>query len=169
MKYVFFISIFKFQVSNLKTLHQLKSDIQFLKGVGPKRAELLNNELSIFTYEDILQHYPFRYIDRTKFYKLNEINESLPNIQSKGIISNFKEKGGGKKKYLVAEFSDETGSIELIKCSYIIQTADMIFVFMSKKYGIQLSNFFSEYLLPEIRACINHNIFSVNTNQNRTS
>ncbi len=95
-------------------MHQLKNDIQFLKGVGPKRAELLNQELSIFKFEDLLQHFPFRYIDRTKFYKVREIKESLPNIQSKGIISNFKEKGDGRKKYLTAEFSDETGSIELI-------------------------------------------------------
>ena len=95
-------------------MQQLKSDIQFLKGVGPKRAELLSNELGIFTFEDLLYHYPFRYIDRTKFYKIKEINESLPNIQIKGVLSNFREKGGGRKKYLIAEFSDETGSIELI-------------------------------------------------------
>ncbi|MCF6185052.1 MAG: hypothetical protein L3J56_10625, partial [Bacteroidales bacterium] len=48
---------------------QLTDDIQFIKGVGPKRAELLNNELNIFTAKDLLYHFPFRYIDRTKFYK----------------------------------------------------------------------------------------------------
>ena len=95
-------------------MQQLQSDIQFLKGVGPKRAELLNNELNIYTYEDLLLHFPFRYIDRTKFYKVSDITEGLSNIQVKGIISNFREKGGGRKKYLIADFSDVTGSIELI-------------------------------------------------------
>ena len=95
-------------------MQELQSDIQFLKGVGPKRAELLNNELNIFTFSDVLYYYPFRYIDRSKFYKVKDITEELPNIQSKGIISNFQEKGGGNKKYLTAEFSDETGSLELI-------------------------------------------------------
>ncbi len=93
---------------------QLTDDIQFLKGVGPKRAELLNKELNIFTLNDLLHHFPFRYIDRTKFYKIREISENLPNIQARGIISNFKTKGSGRKTYLTAEFSDETGSIELI-------------------------------------------------------
>jgi len=95
-------------------LQQLQNDIQFLKGVGPKRAELLNKELNIFTAKDLLYHFPFRYIDRTKFYKIAEIKDGLPNIQAKGIISNFQTKGSGRKTYLTAEFSDETGTIELI-------------------------------------------------------
>ncbi len=95
-------------------MQELQSDIQFIKGVGPKRAELLNKELNIFTAKDLLYHFPFRYIDRTKFYKVSEIREGLPNIQAKGIISNFQTKGSGRKTYLTAEFSDETGKIELI-------------------------------------------------------
>ncbi len=95
-------------------MQQLQNDIQFLKGVGPKRAELLNKELNIFTAKDLLYHFPFRYIDRTKFYKIAEIKDGLPNIQAKGIISNFQTKGNGRKTYLTAEFSDETGTIELI-------------------------------------------------------
>ncbi len=93
---------------------QLTDDIQFIKGVGPKRAELLNNELNIFTVKDLLYHFPFRYIDRTKFYKIAEINSDFPNIQAKGIISNFQTKGSGRKTYLTADLSDETGTIELI-------------------------------------------------------
>ncbi len=95
-------------------MQELKNDIKFLKGLGPKRAELLNNELNIFTFEDLLNHYPFRYIDRSKFYKVSEIKEGLPNIQAKGIIRNFKTKGSKYKQYLTAEFSDETATIELI-------------------------------------------------------
>ncbi len=93
---------------------QLQHDIQFLKGVGPKRAELLNQELHISTYEHLLMHFPFRYIDRTKFYKIKDVHEGLQNIQIKGIISNFKEKGNTGKKILTAILKDETGSLELI-------------------------------------------------------
>ncbi len=93
---------------------QLTDDIQFIKGVGPKRAELLNNELNIFTAKDLLYHFPFRYIDRTKFYKIAEIKSDFPNVQIKGITSNFQTKGSGRKTYLTADFSDETGTIELI-------------------------------------------------------
>lgn len=95
-------------------MQQLEADIQFLKGVGPKRAELLNKELNIFTGKDLLFHFPFRYIDRTKFYKIADISENLPNIQAKGIITNFQTKGSGRKTYLTADFYDETGKIELI-------------------------------------------------------
>lgn len=95
-------------------MQELLKDIQFLKGVGPKRAELLNKELNIFTAKDLLYHFPFRYIDRTKFYKISEIKEDFPNIQAKGIISNFQTKGSGRKTYLTAEFSDNTGTIELV-------------------------------------------------------
>lgn len=95
-------------------MQELKNDIKFLKGVGPKRAELLNTELNIFTFEDLLNHYPFRYIDRSKFYKVREVNESLQNIQLKGVIRNFKTKGSKYKQVLTADFYDETGTIELI-------------------------------------------------------
>ena len=51
----------------------LKTPVEFLKGVGPQRSDVLKKELGIFNYGDLLKHYPFRYIDRTKFYKLNEV------------------------------------------------------------------------------------------------
>ncbi len=95
-------------------MNELKNDIQFLKGVGPKRAELLNKELNIFTVKDLLYHFPFRYIDRTKFYKIAEIKPDFPNIQTKGIISNFQTKGSGRKTYLTADLSDNTGTIQLV-------------------------------------------------------
>ncbi|NPA45347.1 MAG: ATP-dependent DNA helicase RecG [Chlorobi bacterium] len=95
-------------------MQELQNDIQFLKGLGPKRAELLNKELNIFTFNDLLNHFPFRYIDRSKFYKVKELNEGLQNVQLKGIIRNFQTKGSKYKTYLTAEFSDDTGTIELI-------------------------------------------------------
>ena len=92
----------------------LKQDIKFLPGVGPKRADLLNKELSIFTLEDLLYYFPYKYIDRTKFYRINEIHATLPYIQIKGRILGFKSIGARNKKRLVAGFTDETGVIELV-------------------------------------------------------
>ena len=88
--------------------------IEFLKGVGPQRAVLLNKELNIFKYGDLLQHYPFRYEDRTKFYKVNQIREEQPFIQIVGKFISFQKIGDGRKQRLVGIFGDETGTIELV-------------------------------------------------------
>ena len=61
--------------------------IEFLKGVGPMKAEILRKELGIFTQGDLLHHFPFRYVDRTKFYTVKEANANLPYIQIKGTIT----------------------------------------------------------------------------------
>ena len=88
--------------------------IEFLKGVGPIRAELLNKELQIFTYGDLIQHYPFRYEDRTKFHQICDISVDMAFIQLKGKISHFEMIGQGRIKRLVASFTDGTGEIELV-------------------------------------------------------
>jgi ATP-dependent DNA helicase RecG len=88
--------------------------IEFLKGVGPQRAELLNKELKIFTFGDLIQYYPFRYEDRTLFHSVNEINDEMPFIQLKGKIINKEIIGVGPKRRLVAQFTDGTGLVELI-------------------------------------------------------
>lgn len=90
------------------------TSIEFLKGVGPQKAALINKELSIFTYADLVQHYPFRYEDRTQFYKTSEVHADLPFVQVKGRISGLETIGEGFKKRLVAKFSDEEGTIELV-------------------------------------------------------
>ncbi|HSH53200.1 MAG TPA: ATP-dependent DNA helicase RecG [Bacteroidales bacterium] len=92
----------------------LQQDIKFLTGVGPKRAELLNKELKIFTFEDLLYYFPYKYIDRSKFYQIRDLNPELPHIQLKGKIIGFEQIGGGRKKRLVAYFIDGTGTIELV-------------------------------------------------------
>ncbi len=92
----------------------LKDEIKFLLGVGPKRAELLNKELDVFSFEDLLYYFPYKYIDRTKFYKINEINPQLPYIQLKGKITNFETAGHARKQRLKASFTDGTGTIELV-------------------------------------------------------
>src|SRR5687767_15028424 len=90
------------------------TSIEFLKGVGPQRASLLNKELSIFTFGDLLQHYPFRYEDRTKFYSINEVYDEMPYVQIKGFLKHKELLGTGFKKRLVVHVSDSTGEIELI-------------------------------------------------------
>jgi ATP-dependent DNA helicase RecG len=88
--------------------------IEFLKGVGPQRAALLNKELNVFTFGDLIQHYPFRYEDRTRFYSIKEMNEDLSFVQVKGKIIKKELAGSGFKKRLVAIFSDGAGEMELI-------------------------------------------------------
>jgi ATP-dependent DNA helicase RecG len=88
--------------------------IEYLKGVGPKRAELLKKELNIFTFGDLLNYYPFRYIDKSRFYKISEINNEVSYIQLKGRITSFKQIGQIRTTRLVATFTDNTGSIDLV-------------------------------------------------------
>jgi ATP-dependent DNA helicase RecG len=88
--------------------------IEFLKGVGPQRAALLNKELHIFTYGDFVQHYPFRYEDRTRFYTVKEINADMPYVQLRGRITGKEIVGAGPKKRMVCTLEDETGTLELV-------------------------------------------------------
>ncbi|MFZ6012846.1 MAG: ATP-dependent DNA helicase RecG [Bacteroidota bacterium] len=88
--------------------------VEFLKGVGPQRAALLNKELNIFTFGDLIQHYPFRYEDRTRFYLVKELNDEMPFVQIKGRITRKELIGAGFKKRLVAHFTDGTGEVELV-------------------------------------------------------
>lgn len=89
-------------------------DIKFLPGVGPKKADLLNKELGIRTAEDLLRHYPYKYVDRSRFYYLHEISEDMPFIQVKGQIIRFEKVGEGHTQRLTAIFTDGKGSIELV-------------------------------------------------------
>lgn len=93
----------------------LDNDIKFLSGVGERRAMLLDKELGIRTLGDLLSYYPFRYIDRTKIYKISEIkDDSLSYIQLRGRIDGFAHVGHGAKKRFCAEISDGSGVAELV-------------------------------------------------------
>jgi ATP-dependent DNA helicase RecG len=93
----------------------LQTPIEYLKGVGPQRGELLRKELGIHRYEDLINFYPNRYIDRTRYYKINELNNNPAEVQIIGKIINVKTVEFGKaKKRLVATFVDETGEMELV-------------------------------------------------------
>ena len=95
-------------------MYFLDTPIEYLKGVGPIRAELLKKEINIFTFSDLLHYYPFRYIDRSIIHKVTELNADMPYIQLKGKIIRFEEKGQKRAKRLIAHFQDETGITELI-------------------------------------------------------
>jgi len=90
-----------------------QTKIEFLKGVGPIKAEILKKELGIYTQGDLLHHYPFRYVDRTKFYTVREANANLPYIQIKGVITSLIVRGEKRRKYLCGRFEDKTGFLEL--------------------------------------------------------
>jgi ATP-dependent DNA helicase RecG len=92
----------------------LETNVTYLSGVGPKRADLLNKELNISTYRDLLYYFPYKYIDRTKFYKIAELDPDLPFVQIKGIIKGYYSEGHGNGKRLVADFQDETGILKLV-------------------------------------------------------
>ncbi len=95
-------------------MHVLSTPIEYLKGVGPIRAELFKKELRIFSYEDLLMHFPFRYIDKSNIHLISDINEDMPYIQFKGKIIKVEEKGLRKSKRLIAHLRDSSGDIELI-------------------------------------------------------
>ncbi|MDI9319960.1 MAG: ATP-dependent DNA helicase RecG [Phycisphaerales bacterium] len=92
----------------------MHTPIEYLKGVGPQRAELLRKELEISTYEDLLNHFPFRYFDRTVFTRIDTINDTTEYVQLSGKVVNVTEEGEGRKKRISATLYDETGRINLV-------------------------------------------------------
>lgn len=94
--------------------YMLDTPIEYLKGIGPQRADLLKKELGIFVYRDLLLHYPFRYIDKTRFYAIRELDGELPAVQLRGVIERFEIVGAKQGKRLVALFRDPTGVVELV-------------------------------------------------------
>ena len=125
----------------------LNQEIKYLKGVGPKRAELLNVELNIYTFADLLYFFPYKYIDRSRIYKIDEINSTLANIQLRGKITTFKTEGTRYRKRLVALFTDGTGTVELVwfqghkwvQNNYKVDTEYIVFgkpVLFNNRYNI---------------------------------
>ncbi len=92
----------------------IDQELTYIKGVGPSRSELLRDELSIVTIRDILVDYPMRYEDRTQFTLIKDIGSSNDVVQIRGIITSLATVGSARKKRLVGQFKDESGSIELV-------------------------------------------------------
>ncbi|MCQ2238070.1 MAG: ATP-dependent DNA helicase RecG [Bacteroidaceae bacterium] len=89
-------------------------DIKFLPGVGPQRAALLEKELNIRTYRDLLYYFPYKYIDRSRLFQIRELVADMPYVQLSGEITSFETVGEGYQKRLVAHFTDGTGEIDLV-------------------------------------------------------
>ena len=92
----------------------LITPIEYLKGVGPQKAELLKKELGIFSYKDLLEYYPFRYVDRSEYHTVEDLVTLVGHAQIKGKIVGFQEAGVGRNKRLTAKFQDKTGMIDLV-------------------------------------------------------
>lgn len=93
----------------------LEQDIQYLPGVGPKKRDMLKKELGITRISDLLEYYPYKYVDRSRIYRIDELRSDMPFVQIKGRILGFEEFGSGpRKKRLVAHMSDGTGIVDLV-------------------------------------------------------
>lgn len=89
-------------------------DIKYLSGVGPQRAAMLNKDLGICSFHDLLYYFPYKYVDRSRIYQIREIDGTMPYIQLKGEILSFEAIGEGRQRRLIAHFSDGTGVVDLI-------------------------------------------------------
>ena len=88
--------------------------LENLRGVGTQRGQLLGKELGLFTYGDLIQRYPFRYLDRTQFYNIVDLHDELPYVQVKGMLRGREVIGEGPKKRLVAKVGDASGELEVV-------------------------------------------------------
>ncbi|MGI4738557.1 MAG: ATP-dependent DNA helicase RecG [Janthinobacterium lividum] len=91
-----------------------QTKLEYLRGVGLQRAQLLGKELGLFTYGDLIQRYPFRYLDRTQFYNIVDLHDELPYVQVKGVLRGREVIGEGPKKRLVAKVGDASGELEVV-------------------------------------------------------
>ena len=93
----------------------LSQDIMYLAGVGPKRKDILNQQLNVKTWGDMLEYYPYKYVDRSKIYRINELTGDMPYVQIRGKILSFEEFSmGARKKRIIAHFSDGFGVADLV-------------------------------------------------------
>lgn len=92
----------------------LKTPITYLKGVGPLKAKVLESELGVKTFEDLLFHFPFRYVDKSQIFKIKDIINDSTYLQLKGRISMLNTVGDKRTRYITAKFSDDTGTIDLV-------------------------------------------------------
>lgn len=92
----------------------LETDIKYLSGIGPRKAEILNKEIDVFTVNDLFHYFPYKHIDRSRIYYVHEVNANMPFIQLKGQITAFETFGEGRSKRLVAHFTDGRSFIDLV-------------------------------------------------------
>src|SRR5580658_2216280 len=104
----------------------LASPIEYLKGVGPQRAELLKKELGIFTFQDLLEHYPYRHVDRTKINLIRDIRPDFEFVQVAGRVIHAEVVGDKRARRLVAELRDGSGVLQLVWFQGIVSVQKLI-------------------------------------------
>lgn len=97
----------------------LNNDIKYLKGVGTERAKMLQKDFNITTFRDMLYYFPFRYVDRSRFYKISEFSGDMPFVQVRGFFVSFNEEGEGRKRRLVGLFNDGSRLMQVLWFSKI--------------------------------------------------
>ena len=103
------------QNSKLPNLNILSQDIMYLPGVGPQRKEIFNRELNVRTWGDLLEYYPYKYVDRSRIYAIHELTSDMPFVQIRGKILSFEEfEMSARKKRVVAHFTDGRGVVDLV-------------------------------------------------------
>ena len=96
-------------------LNILDQDVMYLPGVGPKKKEILSKELGIQTWRDLLEHFPYKYVDRSRIYRISEISGDMPFVQIRGRMLGYDEYAmGARKKRIVGHFSDGHGVVDLV-------------------------------------------------------
>lgn len=141
-------------------MSDLHTKIEFLKGVGAQRADLLKTELGIFTFGDLLMHFPFRYVDKTKFHKIRDSKEEGANVQFKGIIRRLELAGQGRKMRLIVKFKDDTGYMDLVFFKGISWVQKKLIVGVEYVVYGKLSKFGSNFNIvhPEIEPVTEANL-----------
>src|SRR5574344_2052681 len=110
----------------MDTLTLLATPIEYLKGVGPRRSDILKSEFNIFTFKDLLQYYPFRHVDKSTVYRIADIHTEGLYMQFKGKIVSFEILGQQRAKRLAAKFTDGTGTLDLVWFNGIKWVEDML-------------------------------------------
>lgn len=106
----------------------LSNELTFLPGIGPKRAEVLEKELGLKTWEDLLYYFPFKHIDRSRLYRTSELTSDMPFVQLKGQFVSFENAGEGRKKRLIGHFTDGYGWVDCVwfaGISYILKSVKL--------------------------------------------
>lgn len=106
----------------------LTNELTFLPGIGPKRAEVLEKELGLKTWEDLLYYFPFKHIDRSRLYRTSELTSDMPFVQLKGQFVSFENAGEGRKKRLIGHFTDGYGWVDCVwfaGISYILKSVKL--------------------------------------------
>ena len=102
-------------MQKIKSMDILSQDIMYLSGVGPKRKDILNQQINVKTWGDMLEYYPYKYVDRSKIYRINELTGDMPYVQIKGKILSFEDYAmGARMQRIVAHFSDGFGVADLV-------------------------------------------------------